>query len=75
MSSFEYEEGDTLLVRVREGGKLVAKFVAEVHSVVDKDTTTHVALVMPFSSDANTAWISPHEAEFEKVEDVSELHF
>jgi len=69
---FPFEEGDTVLVRVRENGTsgcIVAKFEATCNRIRDNSgigTSRQARFEMPFGT-MNSVTIRPYEAEFEVV--------
>ncbi|RLM32652.1 hypothetical protein [Haloarcula sp. Atlit-120R] len=68
---FDFEEGDTVLVRVRENGSIVVKFEATCTDISDPSgigTSRKARFEMPFGV-MNSVTICPYEAEFEVVED------
>jgi hypothetical protein len=68
---FDFEEGDTVLVRVRENGSIVAKFEATCTDISDPSgigTSRKARFEMPFGV-MNSVTIRPYEAEFEVVND------
>lgn len=80
MSDIEFEEGDTVLVRVRENrtsGSLRAKFIAEVDRMGEYGGYTgspRIRLDLEFGT-MNSVTLRPYEAEFEVVDDVEEVRF
>lgn len=76
-NDFDFDEGDTMLVRVREhntGGDLVAKFVAKC-TKIEKYPTGRVQATFDLPGLMNTVSYAAYEAEFERVEDQSEVNF
>lgn len=72
MSEFDFSEGDTLLVRVREhgdSGNIIAKFEAECRKIQGGRGfgSPKARLDLPFG-DMNTVSLRPYEAEFEMIE-------
>ncbi|QIO25494.1 hypothetical protein [Haloarcula sp. JP-L23] len=71
---FEFEEGDTVLVRAREhgtSGNIVAKFEATCTDISDPSgigTSRSARFEMPFGT-LNSVTIRPYEAEFEVVDE------
>jgi len=70
---FPFDEGDDVLIRVREhgtSGNIVAKFTAECTSIMETTVTgTPVArFSLPWGSVESTK-LRPYEAEFERVEE------
>lgn len=68
-TEFPFEEGDNVLVRVREhgtGGKIVAKFEAECSAIRDSSPALSPQAVfrLPFGL-MNTVTLRQYEAEFE----------
>lgn len=75
---FDFSKDDTVLVRHRENGdtgKLQAKFVAEVHGfrTIHPMLSSKVILLPPWTTDALR--LKHDEAEFEVIDDKSEVHF
>lgn len=69
-SEFPFEEGDEVLVRVREGGKIIAKFQATCTGITDESgigKSQQARFDMPFGV-MNSVTIRPYEGEFEVVE-------
>lgn len=66
---FPFDEGDKVLVRVRERGTIVAKFEAECSRIRDRDdlTSPSARLDMPWGT-MNSVTLRPYEAEFEVLE-------
>lgn len=68
---FDFEEGDTVLVRVRENGtsgNIVAKFTAECEKI-DSYPTGRTQATFQLPGLMNSVCYAPHEAEFEVVDD------
>jgi hypothetical protein len=76
---YEFAEGDTVLVRVREtrqNGPLRAKFVADVESIRETELGGDtVTLDMGFGDSMNTIRLKPYQAEFEVVDGIEEVKF
>lgn len=73
MSDFQFEEGDTVLVRARENGtsgKINAKFKAECKDISGSlvGESRVARFEMPFGT-MNSVTIRPYQAEFEVVDD------
>ncbi|MDS0280038.1 hypothetical protein NDI85_19830 [Halomicroarcula sp. S1AR25-4] len=67
---FPFEEGDTVLVRVREngtGGNIVAKFTAECTSIDARPGPTGDFARFELPGMMNSVSYRPYEAEFEVV--------
>lgn len=76
---FPFEAGDTVLIRVRENktsGPLRAKLVAECTGFEGEDrmTGTRARFDFPVRT-MNSITLATYEAEFEPVEDASEVTF
>ena len=71
-NEFPFEEGDRVLVRVRENGKsgrMVAKFVADCEEIRSRAPgMSLVAELNPPWTQIGTVDLHPYEAEFEKIE-------
>lgn len=70
MTEFQFDEGDTVLVRVYKQGKLRVKFVAECIEIRESPTplmSDYARFDMPFGT-MNSVTIKPYEGEFEVVE-------
>ena len=68
---FGFDEGDTVLVRVRESGRIVAKFQATCSQISDSSgigASPQARFDLPFGV-MNHVTIRPYEAEFEVVDD------
>jgi hypothetical protein len=70
MTEFDFDEGDTVLVRVRENGtsgKIVAKFEATCSRISERDgvgPSPSARFELPFGT-MNAVTLRPYEAEFE----------
>ena len=73
---FDFEAGDTVLVRLRERGQLRAKFVATVDGFESRHPmlSDRVRLDPPWDSLTGMT-LGQHDAEFEVVESVEEVNF
>jgi hypothetical protein len=72
----ELEEGDDVLVRMREDGQLVAKFVACVESTKDERMLGRkIVLETPWTNGYRHVRLSPYDAEFELIDDVDDVSF
>lgn len=78
----DLEEGDSVLVRMREDGQLVAKFVATVGGIEDKFAgSERIVLYTPwteggrFGGSPERFTLAPYEAEFEVLDDPDDVSF
>jgi hypothetical protein len=73
----DLEEGDDVLVRMRENGQLVAKFLARVDDVEDVSRLMgpKIKLDTPWSGVHPTIRLAPYEAEFERVDEADDVSF
>ena len=75
--SFDFEEGDTVLVRIRNGtrGKLKAKFLADVQGFNEKRVGSDQVELDPPWEAVGGFRLHQFDAEFEVIEDESEVRF
>lgn len=66
-SDFEFEEGDDVLVRVREQGKIVLKFTAECDKI-ETFPTGRTQAMFDLPGLMNSVAYTAAEAEFEVIE-------
>lgn len=77
MDDFDFEEDDHVLVRIRErgdSGRLRAKFIGRVDSIMENDLTGDTVKVTPPWNRIGTIHLKSYEAEFERV-DPDEVTF
>jgi len=76
MDEFPFEQGDTVLVRVRDGGTMVAKFVADCSDI--KQSSGVGAAQARFDlppGTLNSVTLTSYEAEFEVVDSAEGVSF
>lgn len=69
---FEFSEGDTVTVRVRENGttgNIVVKFTAECERIESKAALLAPSARFDLPGTMNSVSYAPHEAEFEVADD------
>lgn len=74
-SDFDFESGDTVLVRIREDGQLVAKFIATIKSFHSPRMRPDIVRVRTSWNGIGTLKLHSYEADFEPVEDPEEVNF
>lgn len=74
---FDFEEGDTVLVRVRDHDDgMVAKFVSECTNIEGENRMTGTRARFEFPAGTmNSITLATYEAEFEVVESAAEVDF
>lgn len=82
MTEFDFEEDDTVLIRIKRGGSLKAKMVAKCVEIHDSPTQLGSQRgVFQLGNDhnlgplANRVKLRPHDAEFEVVDSHHDVHF
>lgn len=82
MTEFDFEEGDTVIIRIRLGGSMKAKMVAKCAEI--RDAHSHLGSqrgVFQLGNDhnlgplANRIKLRPHDAEFEVVDSHHDVNF
>lgn len=75
VNSADLEEGDDVLVRMREDGQLVAKFVATVKEIEEVLLGEKIKLDVPWHDGHRSLRLAPYEAEFEIIDDSDDVSF
>lgn len=77
--AFPFETGDLVLVRIREEGRLTAKFIASCERIEQPDFvggSKEATLSVEWGSVVSSVlYFKPHDAEFEKIESKDEVTF
>ena len=75
--SFDFEEGDTVLVRIRNGtrGKLKAKFLADVQGFTTSGHDSDTVVLDPPWDAIGMVRLYSYDADFEVIEDETEVRF